>query len=332
MTQRQELNIESCSELNADLLGGGTQTSEHSRPEAGMTVRERLNQVALERELRPSTRIAYQRALTQLGILDETLGGVTQSLVTERLWQLSNPNTRRGAAIAARSVLGFKLRIGKSVPRRYTLPIEQDIRLALLTSPHETRALLMQYCALRLGEACAITRADLSGDRLRVDKQIQALRETGRPTIVRVAQVKCSEADVVIPAWLAARVQGLTETVKPDPVRESIRRAFKRVGIEGMTVHGLRHWFASTALDRGAPVMLVSRALRHSDVSTTLRCYHDTRTDSMEQYFACTQQRPAPQGAGRCLWGSLRGRPPRAAPRPRRRRARPVARRWPAAP
>ena len=30
------------------------------------TVRERLNQVALDRDLRPSTRIAYQRAMLQL--------------------------------------------------------------------------------------------------------------------------------------------------------------------------------------------------------------------------------------------------------------------------
>jgi integrase len=211
--------------------------------------------------------------MTQLGILDELVGDVTPELVTERLWALVNPNTRRGAAIAARSVLGFKLRIGQSIPRRYDLPCEADLRFALLTSPHELRGLLAMYTGVRLGEACAVTRDSLAGDRLRVDRQVQMLRETGKPTIMRIAPVKTTEADVVIPGWLAERVRGVADTAKPDGVRESVQRAFRRVGIEGMTFHGLRHWYATTLLARGVPMITVSRAMRHSDVATTIRTY-----------------------------------------------------------
>ena len=110
--------------------------------------------------------------------------------VEAALWTLSNPNTRRGAAIAARRCWASRSRSARACPRRYTLPDEDTLRLALMTSPHEARGLLMMYCALRLGEACAITAGDLSGDRLRVDKQVQALRETGQPTIVRVTETK----------------------------------------------------------------------------------------------------------------------------------------------
>jgi len=49
------------------------------------------------------------------------------------------------------------------VPRRYVLPDEDTLRLALMTTPHETRGLLMMYCALRLGEACAVTSRDVAG-------------------------------------------------------------------------------------------------------------------------------------------------------------------------
>jgi integrase len=251
---------------------------------AELTVRERLNQVALERDLRPSTRIAYQRCMTQLGILDELVSSVTIEAVTATLWTMTNPNTRRGAAIAARSVLGFKIRIGKSVPRRYTLPSEDTLRLALMQTPHETRALLMMFCGLRLGEACAVTRDALSGDRLRVDRQIQTLRETGCPTITGVAQVKSSETDVVIPAWLADQVRGLTGTVTPDAVRESLRRAGQKVGIK-LNPHLLRHWCITTMIDRGLPLELVRQQARHSDLSITLGFYQEFSSQQIHEVF-----------------------------------------------
>lgn len=253
----------------------------------GQTVRERLNEVALERDLRPSTRGAYLRAMIQLGIADELVAAVTPERVIEAAWQLGNVNTRRNALVAVRSVLGFQLRIPRGVPRRYNLPTEADLRLALLTSPYELRGLLSMYTGLRLGESCAVTRDSIQGRHLRIDRQVQALRVPGQPTEVRlVMQTKGAEADVWCPEWLLERVAGVREWDRPDPVRESLRRAFARVGIEGMTVHGLRHFFATTALDRGAPVALVSRALRHSDIATTLRTYHDTKIDAMEAFWS----------------------------------------------
>jgi integrase len=241
-------------------------------------VRERLNEVALERDLRASTRLQYLRNMNQLKILDEPLSAVTKELVVERLWAIPNVNTRRGCAIAVRSILGFQVKVGRSVPRRYNLPSEQDIRLALMTSPHETRGLLMAFAGLRLGEACATVRSDLNGDRLRVTRQVQALRQTGHPTIVQLAPVKGADADIVVPFWLADRIRELTDWVKPDPVRESLRRAGYRVGFH-LNPHMLRHWYATTLLDRGAPIALVSRQLRHSDVATTLRHYADHKAD-----------------------------------------------------
>ena len=251
MTQRRQAQTEPCSD---------------------QTVRERLNAVALERDLRPSTRIAYQRCMSQLGILDEPVSAVTQAMVVDRLWALSNPNTRRGAAIAARSVLGFQIKIGKAVPRRYTLPSEQDIRLAAMTSPHATRILLMAFCALRVSEAAGVTRADLSGDRLRIDKQNQTLRETGKPTVTRITETKCAASDVPVPYWLIPQVEALTEPVKADNLRESLRRAGARVGVP-MNPHMLRHWAATTLLERGATLVTVSRVLRHSTIQQTAAVY-----------------------------------------------------------
>lgn len=241
------------------------------------TVEERLYEVSLERDLRPSTVLEYKRSIERLGLLGVTLDSVTAISVSEALFKIANPNTRRNSAIAVRAVTGLPIRIPRAVSRRYVLPDEDTLRLALMTSPHEVRGLLMMYGGLRLGEACAITGADLNGDRLRVDKQVQALRDRGKPTIVRIAPVKTYEDDIVIPRWLAERLKDVSEIAKPDGVRESVRRAGRRLGI-ALNPHQLRHWYATTALERGVPMMVVSKQLRHSDVATTLKVYtqHDT--------------------------------------------------------
>lgn len=237
-----------------------------------MTVREHLYAVALAKGLRQSTVLSYERLLGRLGLLDIPVEDVSQPAATESLWTIDNPNTRRAAVIALRSVFGWSVKIPKGIPRRYDLPDEDTLRLALMTSPHEPRGLLMMYAGLRIGEACAVTCSDVSGDRLRVDKQVQTLHQTGKPTLTRIGPVKTNVADVVVPHWLTPIILSLSVTVKPDGVRESLRRAGSKVGIN-LNPHLLRHWYATTLIARGAPLNVVCEQMRHSDVAVTLRTY-----------------------------------------------------------
>lgn len=241
------------------------------------TVRERVFRVGLEKGLRQSTVLSYERLLGRLGILDDV--EVSQEDVLSRLWSIDNPNTRRAAVIALRSVFGWKVKIPRGIPRRYDLPDEDTLRLALMTTPHEVRGLLMMYAGLRVGEACAVTMQSVAGDRLTVDKQVVQLRRTGHPTVTRIGPVKASEAAVIIPHWLTGRVLPLTDTAKPDQVRESLRRAGRKVGIN-LTPHSLRHWYATTMIARGVPLPLVQRQMRHSDIAVTLRTYVQFHAES----------------------------------------------------
>ncbi len=247
-----------------------------------MTVRDTLYRVAGEKSLRQSTVYSYERLLGQLGILGKETP--SQAEVMEVLWTIDNPNTRRAAVIAVRSILGYRIRIPKAVPRRYNLPAEDTLRMALMLTPHQPRGLLMMYGGLRIGEACAITARDRSGDRLTVDKQVVQLHSTGKKVPIRIGPVKSNEASIVIPALLHPYVDGLTTWDKPANVRESLRRAGDKVGFR-LSPHMLRHWYATTLLERGVPMALVSRQMRHSDIATTLRTYSQTNDGDIHRAF-----------------------------------------------
>lgn len=220
--------------------------------------------------------------LGRIGLLD--LEDPSYEEVLERIWTIDNTNSRRAAIIAVRSVLQINIKIPKSIPRRYVLPDEDTLRLALMISPHEVRGLLMMYAGLRIGESCAITARDVQGDRLQVDKQMVEVHRTGKPTIRRVGPVKTNEASIVIPHWLGPLIESVTETAYPMSVRESLRRAGQKVGIH-INPHMLRHWYATTMLERGIPLALVSKQMRHSDVSVTLRAYSQFREEDIHQAF-----------------------------------------------
>lgn len=253
-----------------------------------MDIRERVEQVGREKNLRQSTVFSYRRLLLAAGITDSDL---SREEIESLLFSIDNHNTRRATVIAARSVFGYDIKIPKATPRKYVLPDETQLRLALMTSPHELRGLLMMYAGLRIGEACAVTHKSVNGDQLLVDRQVLELHassfQTGgeRKRVVRIAPVKTSDAAIVIPFWLAELVKTIDDTAVPSIVRESLRRAGKKVGIS-LNPHMLRHYYATTLLAKGAPLTLVQQQMRHSDIATTLRTYsqHDA-SEAIHRFF-----------------------------------------------
>jgi site-specific recombinase XerD len=63
--------------------------------------------------------------------------------------------------------------------------------------------------------------------------------------------------------------------------------AARRAAVAGkVSPHWFRHAHASQALDRGAPIHLVSHTLGHSSVATTGRYLHARPTESSSKYLA----------------------------------------------
>lgn len=66
----------------------------------------------------------------------------------------------------------------------------------------------------------------------------------------------------------------------PDAVRQMFKRAFKRAGLPtSLTVHGLRHTFASHWVMNGGDIWRLSKVLGHKSVTVTERYYAHLRPD-----------------------------------------------------
>lgn len=56
-------------------------------------------------------------------------------------------------------------------------------------------------------------------------------------------------------------------------VEKPFKRILKRLGIEGIRVHDIRHTFATTCLKNGDPINVIAANLGHNNTSTTLNVY-----------------------------------------------------------
>lgn len=74
-------------------------------------------------------------------------------------------------------------------------------------------------------------------------------------------------------------------------LRSSMGRILKRAGLPHMTIHALRHTYATTALNAGVAAQNVARLLGHKDGATTLKFYaHYINTEAITQLEKLEQQ------------------------------------------
>jgi integrase len=174
------------------------------------------------------------------------------------------------------------------------LPTVQQVG-ALLQAADEAFQVYLGLCTfagLRLGEAAAVQVGDIDFLRrtLQVTRQVQ---RSGGPNVEIRPPKYGSERTVFLPdgllemlsqqvarrdivgepdAWLFV---GGTGVLPPhqNSVSERWRGTRKRAGVQGITLHDLRHFFASGLIAAGCDVVTVQRAMGHASASTTLKYY-----------------------------------------------------------
>lgn len=154
---------------------------------------------------------------------------------------------------------------------------------------------------LRIGEALALTRLDYDGTSIMVRKSLQREpiyvdHEIDHYDLV-MAEVKTVNAvrKIPLPAKMKAGLDARISQIKmmeqpykdigllfPDeignymddkrPLRR-LRALEKELGLPGVTVHGLRHSYATRLLELGEPIQSISKLLGHSSIELTQGVY-----------------------------------------------------------
>lgn len=169
---------------------------------------------------------------------------------------------------------------------------------------------LMVFCGLRLGEACALTHDDVRCDDgiyyLNVASSLNRVTnfeaKDGEPkTILRVQGTKTSKGKRQVPLlpevadkvlahiqwqkeqaeksfgmyeknpWLIANELG--HYLDPGTVRKKLKTVAENIGITDFHPHCLRHTYASQAVKAGVPLPYLSDILGHESTSFTAKVY-----------------------------------------------------------
>lgn len=217
------------------------------------------------------------------------------------------PNTINTRMMTVKAALRAALRdrrivadpsLGVTLPRRarreasMEVATSQQVGALLAASESRMRAYvgLCAFAGLRLGEASAmnVSAVDFLRRRVNVERQVQKRR--GGPPEIRSPKYE-SNRSVFVPdellqmlarhvdeehvpeaGWLFTGAD-LCTPISPSTVNSWWQRTTKAAGIQGLTIHSLRHYFASGLIAEGCDVVTVQRALGHKSPSVTLNTY-----------------------------------------------------------
>lgn len=135
------------------------------------------------------------------------------------------------------------------------------------------------FTGLRIGEALALQRSDLTGDSISVTKTIKSFKQGAKPL-----KTASSRRKVELDDYTLSLIQGLTkgkgkyifggiEPVGQSTVQRAWDKAFETSKVKRIRIHDLRHSHASWLINSDVNIVAVSRRLGHSSVEMTLRVY-----------------------------------------------------------
>lgn len=210
--------------------------------------------------------------------------------------RVQNVRTVLRAAVRDRMIVSdpseaVKLPRARRAEAAMAIPTTAQVRALLDAAPDwfRTFVALAAFAGLRLGEAAAVQLGDVDFLRrqLQVTRQVQ--RGPGgtveitppkygseRPVflaggLVELLSVHAATVSEAAPRWLF-----LGEGTDP-PHQNTIgywwRKTCRVAGVEGVTLHDLRHFFASGLIAAGCDVVTVQKALGHAKATTTLNTY-----------------------------------------------------------
>jgi len=209
---------------------------------------------------------------------------------------------------------GQRIERDMAVTEENVLTPEEIKRLILAAKPGLYRTIIttIAYTGMRHDEALALRWSDvepLEAGEVRVTRTLSTAKVKGEENQNRFRwfdpKTKAGRREIPIPKelidylrdWKAKCPKSRHDLVFPSPLGEPLHRsnilrhglypAIEQAGVKEITMHGLRHSYASMLITLKKPITEVSRYLGHKDVSVTMRIYahflkpkeKDTMTD-----------------------------------------------------
>ncbi len=220
-----------------------------------------------------------------LGNIRNVLGGIFHRALASEL-------IGRNPVDAIKGKLGREDREVRQVEWLTEPEVTRFLGVAAEREPcHYPMLLTLLSTGLRLGEALGLQVGDVDLERgkLHIRRSVRKLRvgspKSGKPRTVDVpaSTVKVLEqwvnlvrAEAAVrgqePQWLFPSATG--GILDDSPVRQAMRRVLRASGIgRPIRLHDLRHTYASLALQRGVPLLVVSRQLGHASIAITADVY-----------------------------------------------------------
>lgn len=199
----------------------------------------------------------------------------------------------------------FMIKYPKSENSDYkTLSEEEFIKLEkyllLQKKPHDIGELIMLETGMRIGEMCGLKWEDIDLERgmVEIKRTVQRIYESeDKITEINIGNTKTNAGKRAIPIsekicnYLKMQkrnddiyiASGKETPTEPRTHREYHTRLMNKLGIEYITPHGLRHTFATRAIQSGVDPKTVSAILGHSNSNITLNIYTSVTEDMLRK-------------------------------------------------
>lgn len=233
------------------------------------------------------TMLAFKNYLIELNLAPNTINGCLTGVrqffsYLEAEYALPNP---------ARKLKGCKQAKGHL---REAASVDQ-IRAMIETIDTENiqgkRDKAIIYLLFRCGlRTCEITRANLEHLKFKGKEAILEVWGKGRDSAddiavltektLKILQAYLNEREDLKPTsplFVSVSSRNGGERLTRRSIRGIIKGLFRKIGIVDprLSAHSLRHAYATESLKAGAPIVALSRSMRHASISTTMRYVHD---------------------------------------------------------
>lgn len=166
--------------------------------------------------------------------------------------------------------------------------------------PHDIGELLLLETGMRIGEMCGLKWEDIDCDNrtIKIKRTVQRIYNAESKTSeINIGNTKTSAGERTVPitekiceylknhkkddgVYVAS---GKETPMEPRTHRQYHKRLMRRIGIDYIKPHGLRHTFATRAIQHGVDPKTVSAILGHSNSNITLNIYTSVTDDMLRQ-------------------------------------------------